>query len=88
MAVAVAVTWGTAWLQCLTCFEAPGGSKSTPRRSLGGGLKSSPGGSLEALGSLLAPLEGSLAVLLASRMAPGAGLKASWAQMASILGPF
>ena len=87
MAAAVAVTWGTAWLQFLTCFEAPGGSKSTPRRSLGG-LKSSSGGSLEALGSLLAPLEGSLAVLLASRRAPGAGLKASWAQMAPILGPF
>ena len=87
MAVAVAVTWGTAWLQFLRCFGAPGGSKSIPRRSLGGS-KSSSGGSLEALGSLLAPLEGSLAVLLASRRAPGAGLEASWAQMAPILGPF
>ena len=27
-------------------------------------------------------------MLLASRRAPGAGLKASWAQMAPILGPF
>ena len=87
MAAAVAVTWGTAWLQFLTCFEAPGGSKSIPRRSLGG-LKSSSGGSLEALGSLLAPLEGSLAVLLASRRAPGAGLEASWAQVGPILGAF
>ena len=86
MAAAVAVTWGTAWLQFLRCFGAPGGSKST-RRSLGGS-KSSSGGSLEALGSLLAPLEGSLAVLLASRRAPGAGLKVSWAQMVPILGPF
>ena len=87
MAAAVAVTWGTAWLQFLRCFGAPGGSKSIPRRSLGGS-KSSSGGSLEALGSLLAPLEGSLAVLLASRRAPGAGLEASWAQMAPILGFF
>ena len=81
----------------LRCFGAPGGSKSTPRRAPGGS-KSSSGGSLEALGSLLAPLEGSLAVLLASRRAPGAGLEASWAQkrsqnaswaqMAPILGPF
>ena len=70
MAAAVAVTWGTAWLQFLKCFEARGG------------LKPSCGGSLEALGSFLAPLEGSLAVLLASRWAPGAGLEASWAQMA------
>ena len=87
MAAAVAVIWGIAWLQFLRCFGAPGGSKPTPRRSLGGS-KSSSGGSLEALGSLLAPLEGSLAVLLASRRAPGAGLKASWAQIASILGHF
>ena len=36
MAAAVAVTWGTAWLQFLRCFGAPGGSKSTPRRSRGG----------------------------------------------------
>ena len=88
MAAAVAVTWGTAWLQFLKRFGPPEGLKSIPRRPWGGGSKSSSGGSLEALGSLLAPLEGSLAVLLASRRAPGAGLKASWAQIAPILGPF
>ena len=87
MSAAVAATWGTAWLQFLKCFAPPGRSKWTPRRPLEGS-KSIPGGSLEALGSLLAPLEGSLAVLLASRRAPGAGLEASWAQVGPILGAF
>ena len=87
MAAAVAVTWGTAWLQFLRCFAPPGRSKWTPRRPLEGS-KSIPGGSLEALGSLLAPLEGSLAVLQASRRAPGAGLEASWAQVGPIWGAF
>ena len=66
----------------------PLGGQNRPPDGPWGGLKSSSGGSLEALGRLLAPLEGSLAVLLASRRAPGAGLEASWAQMAPILGPF
>ena len=87
MSAAVAVTWGTAWLQFLRCFGPPGRSKWTPRRPLEGS-KSIPGGSLEALGSLLAPLEESLAVLLASRRAPGAGLEASWAQVGPIWGAF
>ena len=69
-------------------FWGPWRVKIDPQTVPGGGLKSSSGGSLEALGSLLAPLEGSLAVLLASRSAPGAGLEASWAQMAPILGAF
>ena len=75
------------WMQFLKSLGPLGGSKSTPRRPLGGS-KSIFGGSLEALGSRLAPLEGSLAVLLASRRAPGAGLEASWAQRVPIWGPF
>ena len=62
-----------------------GGSKSTPRRPRGRS-KSTPGGSLGALGGRLAALEGSLALLLGSWRAPGAGLEASWAQMAPIWG--
>ena len=66
----------------------PVGSLGGPVGSLespGGSLDVS-GGSLEALGNFQAPQEGFLAVLLASRRAPGAGLEASWAQMAPILG--
>ena len=87
MSAAVALNWGTAWLQFLTCFAPLGRSKWNPRRPLEVS-KSIPGGSLEALGSLLAPLEGSLAVLQASRRAPGAGLEASWAQVGPIWGAF
>ena len=87
MSAAVAITWGTAWLQFLRCFAPLGRSKWTPRRPLEGS-KSIPGASLEPLGTLLAPVEGSLAVLLASRRGPGAGLEVSWAQVGPILGAF
>ena len=37
MAAAVAVTWGTAWLQFLMCFGGPGGVKIDPQMVPGGG---------------------------------------------------
>ena len=54
MAAAVAVTWGTAWLQFLKCFRGPWGAKIDPQ-TVPGGVKIElwrvPGGSWKPLGT-------------------------------------